>query len=51
VRATDVHRLARTPVQVADSRPWFQRKAQGGLRLEARLRDGLDRYRYSGRVT
>ena len=31
--------------------PWFRRKAQGGLRLEAWLRGGLDRYRYSGRVT
>ena len=50
-RATDVYRLARTPVQVADGGVWFRRKAQGGLRLEAWLRSGLDRYRYSGRVT
>ena len=40
-------RLCRSPIP----RPWFRRKAQGGLRLEAWLRDGLDRYRYSGRVT
>ena len=29
-RATDVYRLARTPVQVADGGVWFRRKAQGG---------------------
>ena len=47
----DPHRLARTPIQLADRMRWFERKADGGLRLEDRLRSRLNRRRYAGAVT
>ena len=46
--ATDLHRVARTPVQVTDGMTWFRRKAGGGLRSEDRARAVLNRGRYSG---
>lgn len=44
----DVHRLARTPIQVADGMGWFRRKAAGGLHLEDAARSLLNRRRYAG---
>lgn len=44
----DVHRLARTPIQVADGMGWFRRKARGGLQVEDRARSLLNRRRYAG---
>ena len=48
---SDVHRLTRTPVQVADGMRWFRRKAAGGLRLEDDARALLNRRRYAGAIT
>lgn len=45
---TDLHRLARTPIQVSDGMRWFRRKADGGLRLEDIARAAIDRRRYAG---
>lgn len=47
----DVHRLARTPIQVADGMRWFRRKADGGMRLEDAARSLLNRGRYAGAAT
>ena len=47
----DRHLLARTPIQVTDGMRWFERKADGGLRLEDDLRARLNRRRYAGAVT
>jgi len=47
----DVHRLARTPIQVADGMRWFRRKAAGGMRLEDTARSLLNRGRYAGAAT
>ena len=47
----DVHRLHRTPIQVADGMRWFRRKAAGGLRLEDTARALLNRRRYAGATT
>jgi len=44
---TDPHRLARTPIQLTDGLRWFRRKAQGGLQLEAQLRQVANRRRYA----
>jgi peptidoglycan/xylan/chitin deacetylase (PgdA/CDA1 family) len=41
---TDLHALARTPIQVTDGMRWFGRKADGGLRLEDQLRRRVRRY-------
>jgi peptidoglycan/xylan/chitin deacetylase (PgdA/CDA1 family) len=49
-RGTDVHRLARTAVQVSDGGTWFVRKAHGGMALEDSLRRGLNRVRYRASV-
>jgi peptidoglycan/xylan/chitin deacetylase (PgdA/CDA1 family) len=48
---TDPHRLARSPLQVADGMRWFRRKADGGMALEDDLRRILNRRRYSGAIT
>ena len=48
---TDVYRLARSPVQVADGMQWFRHKADGGMALEDDLRRILDRRRYGGTTT
>ena len=47
---TDVGRLARTSVQVADGTDWFARKAAGGLALEGELRRRVDRRRHAGKT-
>jgi peptidoglycan/xylan/chitin deacetylase (PgdA/CDA1 family) len=48
---TDLHQLARTPIQVTDGLRWFERKADGGLRLEDQLRRRVNRKRYAGATT
>jgi peptidoglycan/xylan/chitin deacetylase (PgdA/CDA1 family) len=48
--ATDVWRLARTPIQVSDGMTWFRRKASGGMALEGTVRRMLNR-RYAGATT
>lgn len=44
--ATDVHRLARTAVQVSDGNGYFVRKARGGMALEDSIRRAVNRVRY-----
>lgn len=48
VGAHDPYALWRTPVQTADTGPWFTRKLDGGLGFEDRLRGTLNRVRYRG---
>jgi peptidoglycan/xylan/chitin deacetylase (PgdA/CDA1 family) len=48
---TDVHRLARSPVQQADGMRWFAHKLAGGLALEDGLRRVANRARYAGATT
>ena len=48
---TDPHRLWRSPVQQRDGLHWFAHKADGGLGLEDRIRDVLNRRRYAGATT
>ncbi len=48
---TDLYRLARSPIQVADGRRWFDRKVAGGMVLEDRLRQVLNRHRHSQATT
>jgi peptidoglycan/xylan/chitin deacetylase (PgdA/CDA1 family) len=50
-RVTDVHRLARSPVQKSDGMRWFARKVQGGMGFEDVLRSKLNRRRYAGATT
>lgn len=50
-QATDIYRLARSPVQVEDGLRWFARKAAGGMRLEDDLRRLANRWRYGGAVS
>jgi peptidoglycan/xylan/chitin deacetylase (PgdA/CDA1 family) len=50
-RTSDLHRLRRSPVQVADGMRWFRRKAAGGMALEDDLRSLRNRRRYAGTVT
>lgn len=45
---TDLHRLARTAVQVSDGWTYFRRKADGGMALEDSFRRALNRVRYRG---
>jgi peptidoglycan/xylan/chitin deacetylase (PgdA/CDA1 family) len=45
--STDLHRLARTPVQVSDGWRWFERKLAGGMQLEDLVRQRLNRRRYA----
>jgi peptidoglycan/xylan/chitin deacetylase (PgdA/CDA1 family) len=47
----DLHRLRRSPIQVADGMRWFRRKADGGLRFEDTARSLLNRGRYAGAAT
>ena len=44
---TDVHLLRRSPIQRSDGMRWFRRKAAGGMGLEDRLRDLVNRRRYA----
>lgn len=48
---TDLYRLHRSPVQVADGMRWFRQKAAGGMALEDDLRRVRNRRRYTGAVT
>jgi peptidoglycan/xylan/chitin deacetylase (PgdA/CDA1 family) len=48
--ATDVHRLARTAVQVSDGAAYFVRKARGGMALEDTFRRAVNRVRYRAAV-
>jgi hypothetical protein len=43
---TDVHRLARSPIQASDGMRWFGAKLSGGLALEERLRGRFRGARY-----
>ncbi len=43
---TDVHRLARSPIQRSDGMRYFAAKARGGMRLEDDLRRVANRVRY-----
>ncbi len=45
---TDVHRLARTPIQHSDGTRFFMNKAAGGMRMEDALRVTANRWRYRG---
>jgi peptidoglycan/xylan/chitin deacetylase (PgdA/CDA1 family) len=51
IGATDLHRLSRTPIQVADGLGWFRRKAAGGMALESDIRAMVDRRRYAQSTT
>ena len=44
---TDLHRLARSPIQMGDGMRWFERKVSGGMSLEDDLRTGVNRWRYA----
>ncbi len=44
---SDVHLLKRSPIQRSDTMRWFERKAAGGMGLEDRVRDVLNRRRYA----
>ncbi|MDQ1521283.1 MAG: hypothetical protein QOI55_2356 [Actinomycetota bacterium] len=48
---TDPHRLARSPIQVADGMRWFEEKAAGGMALEDTVRRVANRARYAGATT
>jgi len=45
---TDVHRLARSPIQRSDGMKYFERKVAGGMGLEDALRRIANRWRYRG---
>lgn len=47
VGTTDLHRLARSPVQRSDGMKWFRSKARGGLWFEDSLRGAVNRARYA----
>ncbi len=44
---TDVHLLARSPIQSSDGMRWFRRKAAGGMGFEDSVRERVNRRRYS----
>jgi peptidoglycan/xylan/chitin deacetylase (PgdA/CDA1 family) len=44
---TDLHRLARSPIQLSDGMRWFEHKVGGGMALEDDLRRGVNRWRYA----
>jgi peptidoglycan/xylan/chitin deacetylase (PgdA/CDA1 family) len=46
-RATDPHRLARSPIQVSDGMDFFARKLAGGMGLEDAFRRAVNRVRYT----
>ena len=45
---TDLHRLARSPIQVEDGLGYFAHKVRGGMRAEDDLRRLANRYRLAG---
>jgi peptidoglycan/xylan/chitin deacetylase (PgdA/CDA1 family) len=44
---TDLHQLARSPIQRSDGMRWFQAKLRGGMSAEDVLRSALNRRRYA----
>jgi len=48
---TDLHRLARSPIQVSDQMRWFNAKLDGGLAFEESIRRTINRARYAGART
>jgi peptidoglycan/xylan/chitin deacetylase (PgdA/CDA1 family) len=50
-RATDPHRLARSPIQVSDGMDFFARKLAGGMGLEDSVRRAMNRLRYARLAT
>jgi peptidoglycan/xylan/chitin deacetylase (PgdA/CDA1 family) len=48
---TDLHRLARSPIQASDGMRWFDAKRSGGLALEERFRRILNGVRHSSTGT
>jgi peptidoglycan/xylan/chitin deacetylase (PgdA/CDA1 family) len=48
---TDLQQLARSPIQRGDGATHFERKAAGGMALEDRLRQVLNRRRYTSATT
>ena len=48
---TDLHRLARSPIQVSDQMRWFNAKLNGGLAFEESIRRTINRARYAGATT
>jgi peptidoglycan/xylan/chitin deacetylase (PgdA/CDA1 family) len=50
-RATDPHRLARSPIQVSDGMDFFARKLAGGMGLEGAVRRAMNRVRYARLAT
>jgi peptidoglycan/xylan/chitin deacetylase (PgdA/CDA1 family) len=48
---TDVHRLARSPVQCSDGMRWFRHKVTGGLGFEDDLRRIINGRRYAEATT
>ncbi len=44
--STDVHRLARSPIQTSDGMRWFEHKLAGGMAFEDTLRRSLNQVRY-----
>jgi peptidoglycan/xylan/chitin deacetylase (PgdA/CDA1 family) len=44
----DLHRLARSPVQVGDAMTYFRHKVAGGMGLEDAMRRAANRLRYAG---
>jgi peptidoglycan/xylan/chitin deacetylase (PgdA/CDA1 family) len=51
IGATDPYRLARSPIQRSDGMRWFQRKLEGGMAAEDRIRRMVNRWRYAGAST
>jgi peptidoglycan/xylan/chitin deacetylase (PgdA/CDA1 family) len=49
--ATDPYRLARSPIQRSDGMRWFERKLEGGMAAEERLRRLVNCWRYAGDTT
>jgi peptidoglycan/xylan/chitin deacetylase (PgdA/CDA1 family) len=47
---TDLHRLARSPIQLSDGMQWFERKVAGGMGVEDAIRRAANRWRYSRAV-
>jgi peptidoglycan/xylan/chitin deacetylase (PgdA/CDA1 family) len=50
-RATDPHRLARSPIQASDGMEFFARKLAGGMGLEDTVRRAMNRVRYARLAT
>jgi peptidoglycan/xylan/chitin deacetylase (PgdA/CDA1 family) len=48
VGATDIYRLARSPIQRSDGMKYFEKKVAGGMALEDALRRVVNRWRYRG---